>query len=583
MNMCPIDSERLLRLLSLHADGMLDDAQWEELLAMVSTSEEARRLYIEHMFLHAMMHRAAKLADPAPRLPQGLIPVVVPGDRRSGLGESAGAAMLDLLGGIFRAGAGFLSQSFVLTLLLAVGLPGILLLILVLDVMRQPAPERAVATVTRTHECVWTEESAALWAGTDLFAGNELRLAEGFAEVAFARGGKVLLEGPAVLKVTSADHAFLRQGSLVAQVGKGAEGFTIKTPSVTVVDLGTEFGVRVEDARGTAQVEVFRGDVELRASETQTPEKTFRHRLSVGQAVLIQVSDRRGGLPTIRPITPAASAFVRQMPTGTVQTVVADFSGGAGNTQPDQFPGTAGAGWATGWGVGQAKELKCTASVDEAEPLLGGGKYLRVLAEREPGGAGTVTGSAVDRRVALTDRVDLTKPYVVSFDLRIDDLSRFTDANDRLSICARNVPQSQFSFKSLASSGWHVAIVGKPGKGGKRAVSGNWTFFQRDAEGKAVGVDSGIAPQEGSVYSFRILVDPAAKHWTPSIAVDGGKWTTFPRMGMRSTGTAEKNQFWAFLHFYYQLEGGGVADDVERIGFSVDSVRVVPQESGQTL
>jgi len=588
------DSERLLRLLSLQTDGLLDNEQSKELIAMVSASKEARQIYIAHMFLHSLMHRAARLTDAVPVLPEelsgsaGTLP-----DDGSQLGRPTRTLMLDFLGNVFRGGTDFLSRSLVLTLLLAVGLPGILFLLLVLHVTRQPGPVTPLAKITRTHECVWSEGTTALSTGAGVFAGEQLRLTEGLLEITFARGAKVLLEGPATFNVTDAAQGFLHNGSLVAKVQKGAEGFTIQTPAVAVVDLGTEFGVRVDDERGTAEVEVFQGKVELRATAEEGPSRTLRQHLVAGRAARVEVTDRQGALPIIREITPAVVSFVRQIPQVPKRplvpikpsdadkpeaAIVADFSGGEGNAQVDQFPGVAGSGWAAGWNVGEAGELKCITSIEQANPLLGGGKYLRVLVERQSGGSGACTCTAVDRRLALTNGVDLTKPHVVSFNFRIDVLNRFGEASDRLSICNRNVSQMEYEREGRPSSGWHICMVGK---GNKYAKSGNWALLRRDKKGKPIGVDSGIPPREGNTYSFRILVDPPARQWTPSIAVNGGKWIAFEPMGMRSKGTAKKNGYWPFLYFYCEMEGGNKGEDVEKIGFSVDSIRITPAPAPQ--
>ncbi|MBN1589186.1 MAG: hypothetical protein JW888_06710, partial [Pirellulales bacterium] len=222
------------------------------------------------------------------------------------------------------------------------------------------------------------------------------------------------------------------------------------------------------------------------------------------------------------------------------------------------------------------KELECITSIEQSSPLLGGGKYLSVLVERKAGGSNALVSTAIDRQLALTGQVDLTKPHVISLNLRLDALNHFTDAKDRLSICTRNVPQAAFSLSESASSGWHICICGAPSHYAKFARSQHWAFLQRDEQGRLIAVDSGITPQAGETYSFKILVDPGARQWTPSIAVNGGKWTTFNSIGMRSPGTAEENGYWPFLHFYCQLRGGNEGESVEKVGFSLDSVRITP-------
>lgn len=87
-------------------------------------------------------------------------------------------------------------------------------------------------------------------------------LEKGVAEVTFNSGARVYLEGPAVLDVERPDRAFLQRGRLTAEVPKPATGFVINTPRVNVVDIGTRFGVSVEDS-GDTEVHVMQGLVEV--------------------------------------------------------------------------------------------------------------------------------------------------------------------------------------------------------------------------------------------------------------------------------------------------------------------------------
>lgn len=56
----------------------------------------------------------------------------------------------------------------------------------------------------------------------------------------------------------------LIQGAMVADVPERAYGFTVDTPSMRVVDLGTEFGLTA-DAMGSSAVQVFVGEVNAAA------------------------------------------------------------------------------------------------------------------------------------------------------------------------------------------------------------------------------------------------------------------------------------------------------------------------------
>ncbi|MGI9428235.1 MAG: FecR domain-containing protein [Bythopirellula sp.] len=90
--------------------------------------------------------------------------------------------------------------------------------------------------------------------------GTLLALAEGEVELTYDTGTKILLVGPAEFVVETAGGK-LQRGGLVASVTEEGHGFTIETPNGKIVDLGTEFGVAVDDF-GISEVSVFRGKVE---------------------------------------------------------------------------------------------------------------------------------------------------------------------------------------------------------------------------------------------------------------------------------------------------------------------------------
>jgi hypothetical protein len=122
-----------------------------------------------------------------------------------------------------------------------------------------PAPE-TVAWLVNAQDCVWDGPDVGM-PGHDMAAGRDLRLRRGLAELEFSRGARVLLQGPAELELISANEARLLAGSLTARVPPEARGFTVHTPGGKVVDLGTEFGLAVDEAGGSA-LRVFDGEVE---------------------------------------------------------------------------------------------------------------------------------------------------------------------------------------------------------------------------------------------------------------------------------------------------------------------------------
>src|SRR5262249_41107677 len=123
-----------------------------------------------------------------------------------------------------------------------------------------------------------------------------LRLKSGFAHIEFYSGATVVLEGPAELRLISRMEAFCARGKLWATVPPSAQGFTISSPKLDLVDRGTEFGLDV-GAGGRTEVHVFKGMVELHEPGDRgktTPDKE----LTTGRGVRL---DGPGAPQSIRP------------------------------------------------------------------------------------------------------------------------------------------------------------------------------------------------------------------------------------------------------------------------------------------
>jgi hypothetical protein len=124
----------------------------------------------------------------------------------------------------------------------------------------QSQPVAGVARITATLNCRWEPASAHLGFGAELSPGENLKLANGLAEVTFNDGARVILEGPAELRIEAADDVLLRAGRLAARVPERAAAFSLRTAHLHIVDLGTEFGLVTND-EGGAEVHVFQGVV----------------------------------------------------------------------------------------------------------------------------------------------------------------------------------------------------------------------------------------------------------------------------------------------------------------------------------
>lgn len=113
---------------------------------------------------------------------------------------------------------------------------------------------------------VLTGESGAVWkhgelAGGATFAkGERILLEKGLAQIDFFGGASVSLSGPAEIELVSRDSAVLHGGRIKADVPPAARGFEIKTADVSLLDLGTSFGLAVGEEGGVDLV-VFDGEV----------------------------------------------------------------------------------------------------------------------------------------------------------------------------------------------------------------------------------------------------------------------------------------------------------------------------------
>jgi hypothetical protein len=123
------------------------------------------------------------------------------------------------------------------------------------------AVRRSVATLVQAENCKWAGSDLPTAVNSKLSAGT-LALAEGIATLQFKNGAKVTIEAPTKIQILNAMHCRLIEGSLTAEVPEPAHGFTIDTPDLKVVDLGTRFGLTTGSA-GNSQVHVFEGEVEV--------------------------------------------------------------------------------------------------------------------------------------------------------------------------------------------------------------------------------------------------------------------------------------------------------------------------------
>jgi hypothetical protein len=173
-----------------------------------------------------------------------------------------------------------------------------------------PAAATIFATLVGTLNCQWDGIAPAELEGP--LTNSVIKLRSGAVELNFAQGANVTIEGPATFELRSANGGFLKVGKLVAHVPPQAVGFTIDTPTVQIVDLGTEFGVETND-NGATEVQVFQGATELRPLKSgKAVPLASPIKISAGAARRIEPGDKNAE-PTVREIAATPERFTRQI------------------------------------------------------------------------------------------------------------------------------------------------------------------------------------------------------------------------------------------------------------------------------
>jgi len=216
-----------------------------------------------------------------------------------------------------------------------------------------------VARLTRTVGATWSQQFTQPY-DASLSAGQKLFLKQGLAEIAFESGVTVVLEGPAELMLGNAEGGMrkvesptsdippspfpiphsnnacaLSLGKLVARVPPQARGFTVQTPTMTVVDLGTEFGVAVKpiaasppvsslqpSVSSTTEVHVLLGEVRVipePVAAAQAPQSEIGAPAAAGhlKSEILKAGEAMVGGPAgknPRRIQAQPGRFVRELP-----------------------------------------------------------------------------------------------------------------------------------------------------------------------------------------------------------------------------------------------------------------------------
>lgn len=167
-------------------------------------------------------------------------------------------------------------------------------------------------------------EAGQAWQTGAWLEAGRLNLVAGVAELTFDNGVRVVCTGPTDLELLSPMRVWLHGGQVVVHVPRMAIGFTLETADAAIVDLGTEFGVRVArpnpaaslDATGTApdsagestELQVYEGEVIADVKLGSSARVGSKRLVQGGQAV--RIDNQAGVMIKELPFEPERFVYV---------------------------------------------------------------------------------------------------------------------------------------------------------------------------------------------------------------------------------------------------------------------------------
>ena len=224
-------------------NGIATEAESRALEERLLEDEQARAHYLSEVNLHASLRRrfSAAGASPSP------VPFPSPFRRLRVVGWAVAASLAAVAGVI-----ALLSPS--------------------------AEPAAVIAHVVGAYD-----DSGVAWVEGESVKPGRFELSRGVVRLDFSSGARVSVEGPAQVEVVDEMEVILHRGVVTAAIPVSAIGFVVDTPVAHVVDLGTSFGVSVNE-EGLTDVCVFDGEVEVSSRDGSNPDDAARL-LKEGEAV----------------------------------------------------------------------------------------------------------------------------------------------------------------------------------------------------------------------------------------------------------------------------------------------------------
>lgn len=149
---------------------------------------------------------------------------------------------------------------------------------------------RPVGVLTASTDAHW--EGAIPTVGEALPPQRTLILKSGVATISLRDQVTLSVAGPAQVQLNSATDVFLTLGKIVVNVPHQVSGFSVRTRDAKVVDLGTEFGVSVNE-EGSSEVHVLAGHVAVSGPAAGATQQI----VAAGSACRVDQSGRNQAVP----------------------------------------------------------------------------------------------------------------------------------------------------------------------------------------------------------------------------------------------------------------------------------------------
>ncbi|MBC8378244.1 MAG: FecR domain-containing protein [Planctomycetes bacterium] len=163
-------------------------------------------------------------------------------------------------------------------------------LLMIIYVKIAPPASYEVAMISDSMNAEWSSKLPTSQGTRITSHSKPIRLTRGVIKIRTDDEVEIVLEAPSEFYFSSYSEVSMNYGRLFARVSEQGYGFTVVTPSLKVVDLGTEFGV-LADIEGKTEVHLYKGKANVFAGEKHEPK--ISQLLAAGSAVKVDFRTSR--------------------------------------------------------------------------------------------------------------------------------------------------------------------------------------------------------------------------------------------------------------------------------------------------